>query len=104
MKRALALLLPFAFATLAGAADDPGQVSYRKSCAVCHAADGTGNSPTGKALKVRDLTSAEVQQQTDDALAGVIADGKGTMPGFKSSLSPAQIRDVVAFLRTLKKK
>lgn len=104
MKRALVVLLPFAFATLASAADHPGQASYRKSCAVCHAADGTGNSPTGKALKVRDLTSGEVQQQSDDELATVIADGKNTMPGFKSSMSPEQIREVVAFLRTLKKK
>jgi cytochrome c6 len=104
MKRALVLLLPFAFAALAGGADHPGQASYRKSCAVCHAPDGTGNSPTGKALKVRDLTSAEVQEQTDEALTKVVADGKNTMPGFKSSMSPEQIREIVAFLRTLKKK
>jgi mono/diheme cytochrome c family protein len=57
----------------------------------------------GKSLKVRDLRSDEVQKQSDDELTTVIADGRGKMPGYKSSLDAAQIKDVVAYIRSLAK-
>lgn len=102
--RRFAILLPLVFTSLAVVADDgAGAAAYRKSCALCHAADGSGDTPAGKSMKVRDLRTPEVQEQSDDALATVIADGKGKMPGFKSALSAEQIREVVAFLRTMKK-
>lgn len=92
------------FTTLAASADDsPGAALYRqKACATCHGADGSGNTPVGKSLKARDLRSDEVQKQSDDALTTVIADGRGKMPGYKSSLSAEQIRQLVAHIRSLK--
>jgi mono/diheme cytochrome c family protein len=99
-----AILFLLVFTSLAVVADDgAGAAVYRKSCSVCHAADGSGNTPAGKSMKVRDLRTPEVQEQSDEALAAIVADGKAKMPGFKSSLSAEQIRDVVAFLRTLRK-
>jgi len=103
----LRLSLPIVlFTTLAAAADDvPGAALYRqKACHTCHGADGSGNTPTGKALKARDLRSVEVQQQTDEELAAVIAAGKGKMPAYKASLDAEQIRNVVAYLRLLSAK
>ena len=92
------------FTTLAASADSPGEALYReKACTTCHGADGAGKTPVGKSLKVRDLRSDEVQKQSDDALAAVIADGKGKMPAYKSSLDAAQIKDVVAYIRSLAK-
>jgi cytochrome c6 len=70
---------------------------------MCHGVDGKGNTPAGKAMKARDLGSPEVQKQSDEALAAVIANGKGSMPSFKGSLSAAQIKQLVAFIRTLKR-
>src|SRR5205814_7582352 len=35
---------------------------YKANCAVCHAADGSGNTSSGKALKAKDLRSDEVQK------------------------------------------
>jgi cytochrome c6 len=93
------------FTTLAAADEPAGATLYRqKTCATCHGADGSGNTPAGKAMKARDLRAAEVQKQTDDELAATIADGRGKMPGFKSSLSAAQIQELVTFIRGLAKK
>jgi mono/diheme cytochrome c family protein len=69
-----------------------------------HAADGSGSTPTGKAMKVRDLRGDDVQKQSDAELAKTIGDGKGKMPGFGKTLSAEHIANVVSFIRTLKKK
>jgi mono/diheme cytochrome c family protein len=76
---------------------------YKAKCAMCHGADGKGDTPVGKSLKLRDLSSAEVQKQTDAELVAITAEGKGKMPAYKGKLTDAQIKDVVAFIRTLKK-
>jgi cytochrome c6 len=95
---ALLLLAP-----LTAAASDGAALYKRMACATCHGADGKGNTPAGKAMKARDLGSEAVQKQSDEALAAVIANGKDSMPSFKASLDEAQIKQLVAFIRTLKR-
>jgi mono/diheme cytochrome c family protein len=77
---------------------------FKTNCTLCHADDGSGNSPTGKALKAKDLKSDEVQKQTDAALAEVIAKGRGKMPAFGSKFSPDVINSLVGYIRQLAKK
>ena len=77
---------------------------FKTNCVQCHAADGSGNSPTGKALKARDLKSDDVQKQADAELAAVISKGRGKMPAFGSKLSPDVINSLVAYIRQLPKK
>ena len=55
-------------------------------------------------MKVRDLRSPEVQKQTDDELAAIITNGKPPMPAYGKSLTPADIRQVVAYLRSIASK
>jgi mono/diheme cytochrome c family protein len=85
-----------------GAAAD-GKVVYDAKCKSCHAADGSGNPSISKMMKVtlRPLGSADVQAQSDADLSAIITDGKGKMP--KQALTAAQAKDVVAYLRTMKK-
>ncbi|MGA8621335.1 MAG: cytochrome c [Candidatus Sulfotelmatobacter sp.] len=73
----------------------------KSKCALCHGADGTG-SAMGKTLGVHDLTSADVQKMSDTELADTIPNGKNKMPAFKS-LTPEQVKGLVAYIRTLKK-
>jgi cytochrome c6 len=80
-----------------------GEPLYKSKCAGCHGADGKGQTAMGKANNIRDLGSADVQAQTDDVIAGIIDDGKGKMPAYGKSLKPDQIKDLVAYIRTLKK-
>jgi cytochrome c6 len=89
-------------ATSGRAADDAGAL-YKTKCAACHGADGKGETAIGKANKIRDLASADVQKQSDDELAGMIATGKGKMPGYGKSLKPDQIKGLVAYIRGLGK-
>lgn len=77
---------------------------YKTNCVLCHAADGSGNSPSGKALGAKDLRSDEVRKKTDDELTDVITKGKGKMPAMGSKLKPDQIKALVAYIRALPKK
>lgn len=77
---------------------------YKKNCVLCHAADGSGNSSSGKALGAKDLASSEVQKKTDEELTEVIAKGKGKMPAFSAKLKPEDITQLVAYVRAIPKK
>jgi len=87
----------------AGQANQAGAALFKKSCAMCHGADGSGNVPMGKTLGVRDLRSADVQKQTDAQLTELIGKGKAKMPAYGEKLKPAEIKDLVAYIRGLKK-
>lgn len=76
---------------------------YQSHCALCHAADGSGSSPSGKALKAEDLRSDVVQKKSDAELTAAITLGKGKMPAFSKKLKPDQITQLVAYIRALPK-
>ena len=76
---------------------------FKAKCATCHGATGAGDTGMGKAMKVRDLGSADVQKQSDADLSGIITNGKGKMPKYEGKLTKEEIDSVVAFVRTLKK-
>jgi mono/diheme cytochrome c family protein len=100
-KLAIAILTLALPVSLLGA---DGAATYKAKCASCHAADGSGQTPMGKSMKLRDLRSPEVQKQTDKELFAVTADGKGKMPAYKTKLSEAEINALVAHMRELAKK
>jgi cytochrome c6 len=75
---------------------------YKTNCVSCHGPDGRG-SAVGKSLNAADFHSAQVQQQSDAQLAGVIAEGRGNMPPFGTRLSKDQIAALVKYIRTLGK-
>ena len=43
--------------------------TYTETCAICHGADGAGQTARGKKLKLKDLRSPEVQKLTDQYIA-----------------------------------
>ena len=93
-------------ASSAVAADLPGADVYRTKgkCTACHGEDGSGQTPAGKAMKAADLRNEAIQKKSDAELTASIANGRGKMPAFKSSLSAQQIHDAVAYVRALAKK
>ena len=84
------------------ASEADGAALYKSKCVSCHGADGKGETPAGKAMKVRDLGSAEVQAQSDAELTEITGKGKGKMPGFEKSIGADGVKAVVAYIRTLK--
>jgi cytochrome c6 len=99
-----AAALSLGLAGIPADAQDAGAALYKSKCAACHGADGKGETAIGKADKIRDLGSADVQQQSDADLTAIIAAGKGKMPAYGKSLKPEQVKDLVAYVRTLAKK
>ena len=80
---------------------------YASRCAFCHGATGKGDGPAGGALKPAptDFTAAAYwKAATIETMKAAIANGKpGTaMVAFKSTVSPEQIDDLIAYLQTLK--
>src|SRR6202034_2421364 len=67
-----AAALSLGFAGIPANAQDAGAALYKSKCAACHGADGKGETAVGKADKIRDLGSADVQQQSDADLTAII--------------------------------
>jgi len=88
-----------------------GKAKFSTLCATCHGLLGTGMKDLGK-----DLTRSEfVQSETDEQLLAFIkvgrlpgdplSDGKAAMPpkGGDPSLTDDQIRDIIAYVRSIQK-
>lgn len=84
-------------------ADDSAGV-YKAKCETCHAADGSGNTPAGKATKARDFASPEVKGETDAQLTEILTNGRNKMPAYKGKLTDDQIKGLVAYMREFAKK
>src|SRR5580698_2699165 len=85
-------------------AQKPGADTYKAKCQSCHGADGTGNTPAGKAMKVVSFSATDIVSASDADLIADTKNGKGKMPAYASKLTDDQIKDVVAYIRTLQKK
>jgi mono/diheme cytochrome c family protein len=102
---AAALVLMALAITPALAADAAaGHAVYDKKCKVCHGAAGEGNPGMAKALNttIQPLGSPEVQKMSDADLKKIVTQGKGKMKP-PAGLSDADVDNVIAFVRTLKK-
>jgi mono/diheme cytochrome c family protein len=105
MKTWRLLLIGAAVAGVCAAADaKAGGTLYAKACKSCHGADGAPNAGVAKMMKVemKHLGDPAVQGLDDDKWKAAIEQGIGKMKPVKS-VSGAQVADVIAFCRTLKK-
>jgi cytochrome c6 len=102
LVKAVLTVLAFALMFSTWSFADGGADTFKAKCAMCHGADGKGDTGMGKSLKLRDLGSADVQGQSDADLTGIITNGKGKMPKYDGKLNADQINDVVKYIRTLK--
>jgi mono/diheme cytochrome c family protein len=97
----LVMLVPAVVAQKGDAA--AGKPVYTSKCATCHGAAGEGKPAIAKAMKVelRHLGDREVQAKSDAEWKKIIAEGSGKMKPVK--LTDAEVANVLAFARTLKK-
>jgi cytochrome c6 len=98
----LMVAVAFVLSTATFAADSAADV-FKAKCASCHGPDGKGDTGPGKAMKLKDLASADVQGMSDADLTGIIENGKKPMPGYKGKLTDPQISDLVKYIRAMKK-
>jgi cytochrome c6 len=105
--KVLAATVAFVAATALSHAASTSE-NWENLCTKCHGADGKGQTKVGKKLNLKDYTDAKVQAQLKDAdmvkaiADGVTENGKERMKGFKADLSPAEINDLVAYVRKFK--
>jgi len=85
-------------------AETPGAEIYKTKCAICHGADGLATSTMAKNMKVLSFKAPEMVNASDARFITSTTNGKGTkMPAYKGKLTDAQIKEVVAYIRTLQK-
>ncbi len=101
LRLALALLLLPAASPPTGLAGraDRGEAFATAHCARCHAIGRTGASPKAEALPFRDLHRRYPVEDLAEAFAEGITTGHPEMPAFE--LDSDQIKDLIAFLRSL---
>jgi len=73
---------------------------YKSKCAVCHAADGSGNTPIGTKLGVKGFKTSK---STDAEMFNITKKGKGKMPAYENKLTDDQIKGLVQYIRELEK-
>jgi cytochrome c len=116
------LILGFAILGVAGAllAQDPpvkttpkktashgsavrGKEVFDQKCGLCHFADNDAKKigPGLKGISKRGTFTVNGNKVTDESLKTWIENGDTLMPPFKEVLEPAQIKDVVAYVKTL---
>jgi cytochrome c6 len=81
-----------------------GADTYKAKCMMCHAADGSGNTPAGKSMGAIPFKSAAVISASDADLIAATTNGKGKMPAYKGKLSDADIKATITYIHTLQKK
>jgi cytochrome c len=92
----------------AGAGKNPaaaarGKEIFNQKCAVCHYADSDAKKigPGLKDISKRGTFTVNNNKVTDETLKTWIENGDTLMPPFKEVLEAPQIKDVVAYVKTL---
>jgi mono/diheme cytochrome c family protein len=98
----LAAIVAASIATTAFA-QGTGADTYKSKCAMCHGADGLATGPMGKSLSIPPFNSPALVKASDADLMAATKSGKGKMPAYVGKLTDPQIKDVVAYIRTLQK-
>jgi mono/diheme cytochrome c family protein len=100
--KAAAVILMAAF--IAGPAfAAPGADTYKAKCAMCHGTDGLATTQIAKMKKVLSFKDPSMIKASDAQFFASTKNGKGTMKGYNGILTDQQIKDVIAFIRTLQK-
>jgi len=95
------LITLLAAATTSFAQD--GAATYKSKCQMCHGATGMADTPAGKSTKARPFNDPEVMKMSNEELINITTNGHNKMPAYKGKLTDAQIKDVVAYIKTLQK-
>jgi mono/diheme cytochrome c family protein len=116
MKPLTRITIIAAFAAVAPAcfAADAGKATYNDSCTYCHGAGGAGNPVADQFWKMRipRIDGDNVQMKSDADLRDVILNGKRKMPPamvgkpetqHRTKVTPEQVPDLIAYIRTLKR-
>ncbi|HUX44818.1 MAG TPA: cytochrome c [Terracidiphilus sp.] len=83
-----------------GFAQSPGEAVYKAKCQMCHGAKGTPSAGMAKMMGIKAASDPATKKLTVAEMEAVIKKGKGKMKPV-AGLSDAQVKEVVAYFRTL---
>jgi len=77
------------------------RVNYQKNCEGCHGETGEGGlvKVNDKQIKVPSLKADHAKKHTDEQITKMITNGEEQMPSFKDKLKPAEITELVKYVR-----
>jgi mono/diheme cytochrome c family protein len=77
--------------------------TYAANCANCHGVDGRANTPLGRAMKLHDLRSPEIQSLSEDEMSVILSKGadRGKMPGFQKKLGSETLWQLATYVRDI---
>ncbi|HEX20128.1 MAG TPA: cytochrome c [Acidiferrobacteraceae bacterium] len=93
----LSIILASPFSLMA-ADTGKGKVLYQEKCAACHGADGKAVLPGSP-----NFNKGDRMEKSNVVLKKSVLNGLNAMPPFKGALSDANVGDVLAYIRKLKK-
>ncbi len=108
----LAILLMSENAIAEGNSEAGAKFFKSLKCAACHGKDGKGQGPAAKAMKIKTTNwtdKAAMEMLKDDFLKDIITKGgkavdkSKRMPGYSKKLKPADVVDLVAYVRSFSK-
>ena len=99
----LVSLIPFA------SNGEDAKMIYEAQCAKCHGSDGKGDTKFGKKLGTKDYTDPKVQAEMKDdkafkSIKEGLKDGEKVLMKPAEKLSDADIKALIAYMRTFGKK
>jgi mono/diheme cytochrome c family protein len=86
-----------------GFAQSSGEAIYKARCQMCHGATGAADTAAGKMMNTKPVSDPEVKKLTLAEMLDIARNGKNKMQAFKDKLTDAEIREAVAYFRTLMK-
>lgn len=77
------------------------RTNYTKNCEGCHGPEGQGGLAKidNKQIKVPSLHAEHAIKHTDAEITDFITNGHEEMPAFKDKLTPAEVTELVRFVR-----
>jgi len=105
MQNKLAILvLALLVSGAMGWAQSGGEATYKAKCQMCHGANGEGETPVGKSLKIKPFSDPVMMKMSNTTIVNLTKNGSGKLPAFKDKLTDAQVKEVVEYIHELQKK
>lgn len=99
IRSQVVLAMAMAVAGTVSFAQSSGEATYKANCQSCH---GTAGTPSAGIAKMMGVKPASEYKSSEKEQIDAVKNGKGKMKAFSGKLTDDQIKDVVAYFRTLK--
>jgi mono/diheme cytochrome c family protein len=96
------LALVVAVAGSVAFAQSGGEATYKAKCQSCHGSAGVPNPGMAKMMGIKAVTDPDIKKLSVDEMSATVNAGKGKMKPI-TGLTPAQVKDVVAYYKGLGK-